>query len=52
MDGMWVTTMERIAEHTRATVNEIHTHGRITVPTFPGAGAAFEPARVSEGAVA
>ncbi|NUP60236.1 MAG: polysaccharide deacetylase [Pseudarthrobacter sp.] len=52
MDGMWVTTLERIARHTRATVNEVHTHARISVPAFPGAGAAFEPARLRAGAVA
>jgi peptidoglycan-N-acetylglucosamine deacetylase len=48
MDGMWVTTLERIAEHTKATVNEVHTHARIQVPTHPGAGARFIPARVQE----
>ncbi|MCX2749456.1 polysaccharide deacetylase [Arthrobacter sp. MI7-26] len=51
MDGMWVTTMERIAEHTKATVNEIHSHARIEVPSFPGAGASFKPARVRETAL-
>ncbi|TLM81797.1 polysaccharide deacetylase [Pseudarthrobacter sp. NamE5] len=51
MDGMWVTTMEKIAEHTKATVNEIHSHARIEVPTFPGAGEQFEPAKVREGAL-
>ncbi len=48
MDGMWVTTLERIAEHTKATVNEIHSHARIEVPTSPGAGASFKPARLLE----
>ena len=48
MDGMWVTTFERIAEHTKATVNEIHSHARIEVPSYPGAGASFKPARVLE----
>jgi peptidoglycan/xylan/chitin deacetylase (PgdA/CDA1 family) len=49
LDGMWVTTMEKIAGHTKATVSEIHTHARIEVPTFPGAGARFEPAVVRDG---
>ncbi|MET3175059.1 UNVERIFIED_ORG: hypothetical protein ABIB52_002921 [Arthrobacter sp. UYCu721] len=33
MDGMWVTTMEEIAEHARRTVEEVHTHARIEVPS-------------------
>ena len=48
MEGMWVTTLERIAEHTKATVNEIHSHARIEVPSYPGAGASFKPARLLE----
>lgn len=44
LDGMWVTTLEQIAEHTKATVNEIHTHARIDVPAFPDTGARFHPA--------
>ncbi|MDQ0620029.1 polysaccharide deacetylase family protein [Arthrobacter globiformis] len=46
MDGMWVTTLERIAEHTKATVSEVHTHARIDVPTYPGSGARFKPGQV------
>ena len=46
MDGMWVTTLERIAEHTKDTVNEIHSHARIEVPSYPGAGASFQAARL------
>jgi peptidoglycan-N-acetylglucosamine deacetylase len=37
--GLSVTTLERIAEHTNATVNGVHTHARIDVPTYPGPGA-------------
>lgn len=51
MDGMSVTTMEQIAQHTKATATDIHTHARIEVPAFPGAGARFEPAQVREGAL-
>ncbi|MCW3768183.1 polysaccharide deacetylase family protein [Paenarthrobacter ureafaciens] len=46
LDGMWVTTLAEIAGHTASTVKEIHTHARIDVPTFPGAGASFRPAQV------
>jgi peptidoglycan/xylan/chitin deacetylase (PgdA/CDA1 family) len=46
MDGMWVTTLEQIAEHTKATVSEVHTHARIEVPAAPGYGARFVPGRV------
>jgi hypothetical protein len=46
MDGMWVTTLEQIAEHTKATVAEVHTHARIEVPTAPGYGARFKPGQV------
>jgi len=46
MDGMWVTTLEQIAEHTKATVSEVHTHARIDVPTYPGAGARFKSGQV------
>jgi peptidoglycan-N-acetylglucosamine deacetylase len=46
MDGMWVTTLEQIAEHAKATVAEVHTHARIDVPTYPGSGARFRPGRV------
>ncbi|MFF2844043.1 polysaccharide deacetylase [Paenarthrobacter sp. NPDC057981] len=46
LDGMWVTTLAEIAQHTKDTVQEIHTHARIDVPLFPGAGATFRPARV------
>ena len=52
MDGMWVTTMENIARHTKATVTEVHTHARIEVPVFPGAGAQFKPAVVRQGVLA
>ena len=48
MDGMWVTTMEEIAEHTRRTVTAVHEHARIEVPSFPDTGAAFTPATVRE----
>jgi peptidoglycan/xylan/chitin deacetylase (PgdA/CDA1 family) len=48
MDGMWVTTMEEIAEHTRRTVQEVHTHARIEVPSFPDTGARFTPAAVHQ----
>jgi hypothetical protein len=48
MDGMWVATMEEIAEHTRRTVQEVHTHARIEVPSFPDTGAKFTPAAVRE----
>ncbi|WP_423183823.1 polysaccharide deacetylase family protein [Arthrobacter sp. NyZ413] len=51
MDGMWVTTMERIAEHTKATVNEVHSHARIEIPGHPGAGAIFKPSRTRETAL-
>ncbi len=43
LDGMWVTTLAEIAQHTKDTVQEIHTHARIEVPLFPGAGASFRP---------
>ena len=46
MDGMWVTTLEQIAEHTKATVSEVHTHARIEVPAAPGYGARFKPGQV------
>ncbi|MFK0041855.1 polysaccharide deacetylase [Paenarthrobacter sp. NPDC090517] len=46
LDGMWVTTLVEIAQHTKDTVQEIHTHARIDVPLFPGAGASFRPAQV------
>ena len=46
LDGMWVTTLAEIAGHTASTVQEIHTHARIDVPMFPGAGASFRPAQV------
>ncbi|MGO4146637.1 polysaccharide deacetylase [Paenarthrobacter sp. YAF11_1] len=46
LDGMWVTTLAGIAQHTKDTVQEIHTHARIDVPLFPGAGATFRPAQV------
>lgn len=46
MDGIWVTTLEQIAEHTKATASEVHTHARIDVPTYPGAGARFKPGLV------
>ncbi|HEY3574526.1 MAG TPA: polysaccharide deacetylase [Arthrobacter sp.] len=46
LDGMWVTTLEQIAEHTKATVSEVHTHARIDVPSYPGAGARFKPGQV------
>jgi peptidoglycan/xylan/chitin deacetylase (PgdA/CDA1 family) len=46
MDGMWVTTLEQIAEHTKATVSEVHTHARIEVPAAPGYGARFVPGQV------
>jgi peptidoglycan-N-acetylglucosamine deacetylase len=52
MDGMWVATMEQIARHTKATVSEVHTHARIEVPVFPGAGAHFQPAGVRQGVLA
>lgn len=48
LDGMWVTTMERIAEHTKASVDEVHTHARIAVPAFPDSGATFVPAHVRQ----
>ncbi|GIU56109.1 polysaccharide deacetylase [Arthrobacter sp. NicSoilC12] len=48
MDGMWVTTMEKIAQHTRDSVEEIHTHARIAVPGFPDTGAQFTPAGVRQ----
>lgn len=51
MDRMWVTTLERIAEQTKATVNEIHSHARLEVPSYPGAGANFKPAQVRETAL-
>ncbi|MFJ5957836.1 polysaccharide deacetylase [Paenarthrobacter sp. NPDC092416] len=46
LDGMWVTTLAEIAQHTKDTVQEVHTHARIDVPQFPGAGATFRPAQV------
>jgi peptidoglycan/xylan/chitin deacetylase (PgdA/CDA1 family) len=46
MEGMWVTTLEQIAEHTKATVSEVHTHARIEVPAAPGYGARFVPGQV------
>ena len=46
LDGMWVTTLADIAQHTKDTVQEIHTHARIDIPLFPGAGASFRPAQV------
>ena len=47
LEGMWVTTLAAIAGHTKSTVQEVHTHARIDVPLFPGAGATFRPAQVS-----
>ncbi|MFP3580206.1 polysaccharide deacetylase [Arthrobacter sp. SIMBA_036] len=47
LEGMWVTTLAEIAGHTKSTVQEVHTHARIDVPLFPGAGATFRPAQVS-----
>ena len=49
LDGMWITTLAEIAQHTKDTVQDIHTHARIDVPLFPGAGASFRPARVLSG---
>ncbi|WP_311212029.1 MULTISPECIES: polysaccharide deacetylase [unclassified Arthrobacter] len=46
LDGMWVTTLAEIAQHTKDNVQEIHTHARIEIPLFPGAGATFRPAQV------
>ena len=46
MDGIWVTTLEQIAEHTKATVAEVQTHARIDVPVAPGFGARFTPRQV------
>ena len=46
LEGMWVTTLAEIAQHTKDAVQEIHTHARIDVPLFPGAGASFRPAQV------
>ncbi|BCW50708.1 polysaccharide deacetylase [Arthrobacter sp. StoSoilB13] len=46
LEGMWVTTLAEIAQHTKDTVQEIHTHARIDVPLFPGAGASFRPAQL------
>ncbi|MGO4247865.1 polysaccharide deacetylase [Paenarthrobacter sp. RAF54_2] len=46
LEGMWVTTLAEIAQHTKDTVQEVHTHARIDVPLFPGAGASFRPAQV------
>ncbi|WP_396020708.1 hypothetical protein [Arthrobacter sp. ISL-28] len=43
MDGMWVTTMARIAEQTRDTVTEVHSHARIEVPGFPDARRPLHP---------
>jgi peptidoglycan-N-acetylglucosamine deacetylase len=51
MDGMWVTTLAGIAEHTRDTVTEVHSHARIEVPAFPDAGARFTPAQVRQSEV-
>ncbi len=48
---MWVTTMAKIAEHTRDTVTEVHSHARIEVPAFPDAGARFTPAGISQAQV-
>lgn len=48
MDGMWVATMEEIAEHTRRTVTEVHGHARIEVPGFPDMGARFMPSAAYE----
>lgn len=48
MDGMWVTTMEEIAEHTRRTVEEVRTHARIEVPSFPDTGGRLTPAAVRQ----
>lgn len=48
MDGIWVATMEEIAEHTRRTVTEVHGHARIEVPEFPDTGARFTPSTVHE----
>ncbi|MCF3140551.1 polysaccharide deacetylase [Paenarthrobacter sp. AR 02] len=47
LEGMWVTTLAEIAEYTKSTVHQIHTHARIDVPLFPGAGASFRPAQVT-----
>jgi hypothetical protein len=40
--------MEKIAQHTRDSVEEIHTHARIAVPGFPDTGAQFTPADVRQ----
>jgi hypothetical protein len=44
--------MAKIAEHTRDTVTEVHSHARIEVPGFPDAGARFTPAQVRQSALA
>jgi hypothetical protein len=44
--------MEQIARHTKATVTDVHTHARIDVPVFPGAGAQFKPSVVRQGVLA
>ena len=48
MDGMWVTTLEKIAQHTRDSVQDIHTHARLAVPEFPDTGARFTPAAIRQ----
>jgi peptidoglycan-N-acetylglucosamine deacetylase len=45
---MWVTSMAEIAEHTRQSVQDIHSHARIAVPGFPDTGASFTPATVRQ----
>lgn len=46
LDGMWVTTLAEIARHTKDTIREVHSHARIDIPLFPGAGATFRPAEI------
>ncbi len=38
LDGMWVTTLAEIAEHTARTVTEVHTHARVDIAAFPETG--------------
>ncbi len=35
LDGIWITTLAEIAEHTARTVTDVFTHDRFSVPAFP-----------------
>ncbi|MFC8502138.1 polysaccharide deacetylase [Pedococcus sp. NPDC057267] len=48
LDGMWVTTLAEIAEHTARTSDEVRVHDRYTVPSFPDVAIRRNGMRVGE----